>query len=89
MQIFNRPLSHIVFYIIAFVAVYVANKIEPTSLAGPGLDFLVLLVCIVLIVVLLVRTLITKNIEKSSRLMIVCIHGLAIALMIWGLNQPT
>jgi hypothetical protein len=40
----KSPLSHIILYIIGLTAFFVAHKLYPTDLAGPGLDFLVLLV---------------------------------------------
>jgi hypothetical protein len=87
-SIIDRPLFHIIFYLLGFSLLYFSRKIDPTNLAGPGLDILVLLILLILILYLFTRTLIKKNITVLSKIIITVVHILGVAVIIWWGNQP-
>ena len=85
----NKPLLHITFYLLGYLFLYIAHKVDPTNLAGPGLDMLIFIIFSILIAVLLIKTLIKNAITKSLKFKIVIVHIIGIAVLGWFLNQPT
>ena len=87
-NIIDRPLFQVAFYLPGFLLLYVSHKVAPTNLAGPGLDILVLFVLFIVILYLFIGTLANKNIPVVSKIVILVVHILGIAVIIWWLNQP-
>ena len=88
-SIIDKPLFHFSFYLVGLLLLYVSHKIEPTNLAGPGLDMLVLLMLFISILYLFIRTLVKKNIIILSKVIITVVHILGVAIIIWWMNQPS
>jgi len=88
-SIIDRPLFHVALYLLGFLLLYVSHKVEPTNLAGPGLDMLVLLLLFIAILYLFIRTLVKKNITVLTKIIITVIHILGIGVIIWWMNQPS
>ncbi len=84
----ENPIFHIVFYLAGLTMLFSSNKIEPTNLAGPGLDLWVLLLLFVGMLYLLIVAWIKKEITILSKIIISIIHILGIAIVIWWGNQP-
>ena len=84
----KKPLIHILFYLVGYLAFYVAGKIEPTDLAGPGLDIPVLAVFFILILYLFVKNILTAYEAVSTKVVIAAIHVVGTCLMLWMLTLP-
>ena len=61
----HKVYSAIAFYLLAFLLIAIANRLDPTSLAGPGLDWFVLVITLVWSIVLLARCFI-KVVKKNK-----------------------
>ena len=85
----DKPLFHVAVYLLGYLLLYISHKIDPTNLAGPGLDILVLLVLFILILYLFIRTLIKKDISMFSKVIIAVVHILGVAIIIWWGSQPS
>lgn len=83
------PIFHVAFYLIGFLLLFIAHKIAPSSLAGPGLDMLVLFLLTISILTLLIGTLVTKSISVFSKIAITVVHVLGVAVIIWLMKQPS
>ncbi len=84
----KKPLFHILFYIAGFILLFISNRIDPTSLAGPGLDLVFLLFFAIVILSLLIKNFISKNIIRN-KIIILIIHVIGILIVSWMLSQPT
>lgn len=85
---FKKPIAHVLFYILSAAVLYFAHKIDPTDLAGPGLDILVLLLLIFAIPTLLIVSL-KKQITRYSKICISIIHIIGLGLIFWWLSLPS
>ena len=60
----HKVYSTIIFYLLSILLLFIANRLDPSSLAGPGLDALVLVIALLWSIVLLVRCFI-KVVKKN------------------------
>ena len=84
-----KYLKHLAVYILGFPLYLISNHFSPTNLAGPGLDFLVLIIWVISIFVCLRALFINKQVSKKTRAAIIIIHVSGILLMLILLSQPT
>jgi len=83
----NKIVVTFLYYFIAFVLVFLAHKIDPTNLAGPGLDLLVYPVVFIGCVVLLGRSFYVDKGLKTFWL-IISIHLLGLVWLVLILFIP-
>ena len=77
------------FYLLGYLLLYVSHTTEPTNLAGPGIDMIVLFILLIGILYLFIRTLIKKDILLFSKIFITAIHILGVSVIVWWANQPS
>lgn len=87
-QAIKKPLFHALFYAAGFFLLWVANKTVPTTMAGPGLDMLMLFILVVGMLCTFFIGIIQRGITLLTKVIIVLIHCGGIALLVWWLNQP-
>jgi len=91
-ELLARLITHLLIYSIGALAIKSGKRIAPTSLAGPGLDSLALLIfglfAISALVFFLISIVPLKKYSISIKIFILIIHVVSFALFIVWFNQP-
>jgi hypothetical protein len=83
----NPVLFTIIYYLASIILILVGHAIEPTNLAGPGLDLIIFFVVIMCSIILLVRD--CFKIKKDKAFLIsAIIHFVFVAGVILVFNFP-
>jgi len=82
----NNIITHISFYVISFITFFIAHKIEPTNMAGPGLDLLALLLIVILLCVIIIKTFSNKKITVKKKFVIALIHLIGLTIFLYWVN---
>ncbi|MDF2433301.1 MAG: hypothetical protein JWP44_2932 [Mucilaginibacter sp.] len=77
----NKMKFIILYYIIAFSLLIIAHKIDPTSLAGPGLDVFVYLLVFLIGIILFVKN-VAATLNNKGLWVMMLIHFIAFAVLI-------
>ncbi|MBB3054436.1 hypothetical protein [Mucilaginibacter gotjawali] len=77
----NKVSFALVYYFIAFSLIIISHKIDPTNLAGPGLDFFVYPIILICSVVFLVKALFKAQ-RRAAAWMPFVIHFLGVIILV-------
>ena len=84
----QKPVIHIIFYLLGLGLLCLAGKFAPTSLAGPGLDLVVLIIMFLSILYLLIIVWFKLRITLLQKIVISLIHLTVISITVFIINIP-
>ncbi len=88
MEYLKKPFPHVIFVVLGFSLLLIAFKLSPTSLAGPGLDLVTLLIFSLGIISLLIVNWFILKLKTTDKIIISTIHFFALLLIFWLMTKP-
>lgn len=85
----EKPIVHVLFYLLGFCLLLLTIKFSPTTLAGPGLDFVLMVIMFLSIIYFLVIVWFKLKVTLLQKIFISIIHLIGVSTIWLFINLPT